>query len=68
MDKCPDTPHGVAVDSAGCPLDSDRDGVYDYKDKCPGTSAGVKVNSAGCSLDSDRDVRTSVRALQQVLQ
>jgi len=55
MDKCPDTPHGVAVDSAGCPLDSDRDGVYDYKDKCPGTSAGVKVNSAGCSLDSDRD-------------
>ena len=48
MDKCPDTPHGVAVDSTGCPLDSDRDGVYDYKDKCPGTPVGVKVDSKGC--------------------
>lgn len=55
MDKCPDTPHAVAVDSAGCPLDSDRDGVYDYKDKCPETPAGAAVDSAGCPLDSDRD-------------
>ncbi len=33
FDKCPKTPKGVAVDSHGCPLDTDGDGVPDYKDK-----------------------------------
>lgn len=33
FDDCPDTPSGVAVDSVGCPLDSDFDGVFDYMDK-----------------------------------
>ncbi|MFA7059960.1 MAG: OmpA family protein [Pedobacter sp.] len=55
LDKCPDTPAGVAVDSDGCPLDSDKDGVSDYLDKCPGTPAGVAVEGDGCPLDSDKD-------------
>ena len=33
FDKCPKTPAGVAVDIHGCPLDTDGDGVPDYKDK-----------------------------------
>ncbi len=33
FDKCPKTPKGVAVDAHGCPLDTDGDGVPDYKDK-----------------------------------
>ena len=33
FDKCPKTPKGIAVDSHGCPLDTDGDGVPDYKDK-----------------------------------
>lgn len=33
FDKCPKTPAGIAVDVHGCPLDSDGDGVPDYKDK-----------------------------------
>ncbi len=33
FDKCPGTPAGVAVDSHGCPMDTDGDGVPDYKDK-----------------------------------
>jgi OmpA-OmpF porin, OOP family len=33
FDKCNDTPLGVAVDSKGCCLDTDYDGVCDYKDK-----------------------------------
>ncbi|MCA1981252.1 MAG: OmpA family protein, partial [Calditerrivibrio sp.] len=37
------------------PLDSDKDGVYDYLDKCPGTPNGVKVDKDGCPLDSDKD-------------
>lgn len=48
-------PAGVATDSQGCPLDSDGDGVYDFRDQCPGTPAGVQVDSVGCPLDSDGD-------------
>jgi len=55
LDKCPDTPAGVAVDINGCPLDTDKDGVLDYLDKCPGTPEGVKVDTFGCPLDTDKD-------------
>lgn len=48
LDKCPETPLGVAVDSSGCPVDADGDGVADYLDKCPETPKGVQVNVAGC--------------------
>ncbi len=50
LDKCPNTPAGVAVDQVGCPLDSDHDGVPDYLDKCPNTPAGVVVDKVGCPV------------------
>lgn len=56
--QCPsygEVPAGVAVDAEGCPLDSDGDGVPDYRDQCPGTPAGVEVDANGCPLDSDND-------------
>lgn len=56
--QCPtygEVPAGVATDAQGCPLDSDNDGVPDYRDQCPGTPAGVEVNAQGCPLDSDND-------------
>ncbi|MDR5898363.1 OmpA family protein [Halomonas vilamensis] len=56
--QCPsygEVPAGVAVDAEGCPLDSDGDGVPDYRDQCPGTPAGVAVDAKGCPLDSDGD-------------
>ena len=55
LDKCPETPAGIAVDKDGCPPDSDGDGVFDYRDKCPDTPGGVTVDQHGCPLDSDRD-------------
>jgi OOP family OmpA-OmpF porin len=55
LDRCPDTPHGVAVDEHGCPKDADGDGVPDYLDKCPNTPHGVAVDSHGCPLDADAD-------------
>jgi OOP family OmpA-OmpF porin len=55
MDRCPNTPSGIAVDANGCPFDSDNDGVYDYLDKCPDTPAEALVNANGCPLDSDND-------------
>jgi len=33
FDKCPKTPKDLPVDAHGCPLDTDGDGVPDYKDK-----------------------------------
>ncbi len=50
LDKCPDTPKGVAVDAEGCPLDTDRDGVPDHLDKCPQTPMGATVDEVGCML------------------
>jgi len=49
------TPKGVTVDSKGCPLDSDQDGIFDNMDRCPNTPVGVRVDRFGCPLDSDRD-------------
>ncbi|RKZ35388.1 MAG: OmpA family protein, partial [Gammaproteobacteria bacterium] len=47
--SCPNTPIGVDVDARGCPIDSDNDGVADYKDRCPGTPFGQAVDQWGCS-------------------
>jgi OOP family OmpA-OmpF porin len=55
MDRCPDTPEGVPVDTYGCPKDSDGDGINDDRDRCPDTPAGVPVDSDGCPKDSDGD-------------
>ncbi|MFO7616388.1 MAG: OmpA family protein [Bacteroidales bacterium] len=35
LDKCPNTPIGVAVTPDGCPVDRDGDGIPDYQDECP---------------------------------
>lgn len=46
-DRCPGTPYGVEVDSLGCPLDSDMDGIPDYQDREPDTAPGAWVNEFG---------------------
>jgi len=46
---------GAKVDDRGCPMDSDRDGVYDGLDLCPDTPEGVQVDEFGCPIDTDRD-------------
>jgi hypothetical protein len=33
FDQCPGTPEGVPVDVNGCPMDTDGDGVPDFRDK-----------------------------------
>jgi hypothetical protein len=52
-DQCPGTPLGVATDSTGCPIDTDKDGVYDYLDKEPSTRAGAWVNDDGVEITED---------------
>jgi hypothetical protein len=55
MDKCPDTPNGVAVDSiSGCPFDADKDGIYDYMDKEENTPTGATVDDSGVQLSQEK--------------
>jgi hypothetical protein len=49
-DRCPGTPLGVAVDTLGCPLDGDNDGVPDYLDQEPGTAERAWVDEQGVTV------------------
>ncbi|HEX2396033.1 MAG TPA: hypothetical protein VHI78_11860 [Bacteroidales bacterium] len=53
MDECPATPLGVSTDSAGCPLDSDDDGIYDYLDKEQFSRRGAYVNNEGVEITEE---------------
>ncbi|HYX05206.1 MAG TPA: thrombospondin type 3 repeat-containing protein [Bacteroidales bacterium] len=55
-DNCPNTPRGVKVDSLGCPLDSDNDGIPDYLDKEPFSSPGAYVNDEGVEITEDQAI------------
>jgi len=52
-DQCPGTPLGVATDSLGCPIDSDKDGIYDYLDKEQFSKSGAYVNDEGVEITED---------------
>jgi hypothetical protein len=52
-DQCPGTPLGVTTDSTGCPVDTDRDGIYDYLDKEPSTRSGAWVNDDGVEITEE---------------
>ncbi|WP_111655987.1 OmpA family protein [Isoalcanivorax indicus] len=57
---CPDTPADVPVDSRGCPLDSDGDGVPDYLDRCPDTPTGAQVDEHGCPVSLEQSLRETL--------
>jgi hypothetical protein len=52
-DDCPGTPLGVATDSTGCPIDSDKDGIDDYLDKEPASRSGAFVNDDGVEITEE---------------
>ncbi len=52
-DHCPGTPAGVQVDTLGCPLDGDGDGVPDYLDLEPGSARNAWVNADGVTVSED---------------
>ncbi|MBN2214609.1 MAG: hypothetical protein JW723_10220 [Bacteroidales bacterium] len=52
-DDCPGTPPGARVDSLGCPVDSDNDGVPDYKDDEMFSRSGAFVNDRGVEITED---------------
>jgi hypothetical protein len=56
-DHCPGTPYGVEVDSLGCPLDGDADGVPDYLDQELDTKRDAWVDEEGVTV-SEEDFET----------
>lgn len=52
-DKCAQTPIGIKVDEHGCPLDSDKDVIADYRDKEDSTKLEAIVNLEGVTLTDE---------------
>ena len=53
-DICPETPLDVMVDTSGCPLDGDNDGVPDYLDQEMDSDKGAIVNDQGVTLTEEQ--------------
>ncbi len=53
VDECPGTPYGVPVDSLGCPLDADNDGIPDYLDKEKHSPPNAWVDENGVSISEE---------------
>jgi hypothetical protein len=52
-DRCPGTPSGVEVDTSGCPMDFDMDGVDDHLDRELDTRAGAWVDEYGVTMSEE---------------
>ncbi len=50
LDSCHGTPPGVRVDARGCPIDDDKDLVYNERDKELNTALGAPVDTVGVTL------------------
>ncbi|HEX5710179.1 MAG TPA: OmpA family protein [Sulfuricurvum sp.] len=48
--KAEPTPVIAAPVAPTCPVDSDKDGIFDPQDNCPNTPEGFKVDAQGCPL------------------
>ncbi len=57
--QCPPQAHGIPVTPAGCPRDSDGDGIPDYKDECPDSKPGTIASARGCETQPEITVRPS---------
>ena len=53
IDECPNTPPGVEVDEKGCPLDTDKDFVPNFKDDELETRDGAPVTPTGVELTDE---------------
>jgi hypothetical protein len=57
VDECPGTPYGVEVDTLGCPVDDDMDGIPNYLDK-EFSEPGAWVDEDGRTIIEEEYLRT----------
>ncbi len=53
IDKCPNTPANIEVDTLGCPIDTDGDGIPDYKDEEINSEYPEFANDKGVELTDE---------------
>lgn len=60
-DLCPGTPGGVKVNEKGCPIDTDNDGIPDYRDKEKNSAPKAIVNTSGVTMTDDEIIALGSR-------
>jgi len=61
IDQCPNTASNITVDSLGCPVDSDGDGVPDYKDEEVNTEYPEFANQKGVEMTDEMIYKSYMR-------
>lgn len=61
IDQCANTPKGVVVDTSGCPVDTDKDGVPDYKDDEVNSRFPFLTNAKGVELTDEMILHSYMR-------
>ncbi|MEQ8623909.1 MAG: DUF6089 family protein [Vicingaceae bacterium] len=68
IDDCPGSPKDVAVDSVGCPVDTDGDGIPDYKDEEINSKYPEFANDKGVSLTDEMIYESYMRYKDSTLE
>lgn len=61
IDICANTPKGVSVDTLGCPVDSDKDGIPDYLDEEVNSRRPYLTNDQGVELTDEMILHSYMR-------
>lgn len=67
IDHCPNSPADIEVDSLGCPVDTDGDGVPDYKDEEINSRYPEFANDKGVEMTDDMIYESYMRYLDSAL-
>lgn len=68
VDNCPNTPRGIQVDSLGCPIDSDLDGIPDYKDEEINTEYPEFANAQGVEMTDEMLYKSYLQYIDSTLE
>ena len=68
VDACPNTPRGLDVDTTGCPVDSDGDGIPDYKDDEINSEYPEFANAQGVEMTDDMLYKSYLQYIDSTLE
>lgn len=68
IDNCPNTPRGIQVDTLGCPIDSDQDGIPDYKDEEINTEYPEFANAQGVEMSDEMIYKSYLQYIDSTLE
>lgn len=68
VDRCPNTGANIKVDSLGCPIDTDGDGIPDYKDEEINTEYPEFANDKGVEMSDEMIYRSYMQFQDSTLE